>query len=414
MHFTLCATLIRRQSCAPLLLLVAALASSACYDGDVTTPGTATRFVDVSAGAQHSCALDADGVAWCWGRATEGRLGGRAAQSCSGETCPSPILVLRHRFTEIDAGGAHTCALDAFGAAYCWGLAWRGQLGDAFTLNQFCGPLSCSPIPHGVAIGFPLKLISAGAEHTCAVSTDDRPWCWGYGHFSQIGFAIIGDSTGTPGLVDGDHRFTAISAGTSHTCAIAREFAAFCWGADLEGRLGRNFVESSSVPVPVTGDPRNEDPAKRVGLDFARIDAGVAHNCAITVDGLAYCWGRGDGGRLGDGWDLAWPFPVNAPMPGPVVDISAGDTHSCAATASGAAYCWGLNSEGQIGDGTFESRATPTRVAIAENVVAISAGDRHTCAVTESGDLYCWGANEYAQAGAADRQPRPLPRLVGS
>ena len=58
---------------------------------------------------------------------------------------------------------------------------------------------------------------------------------------------------------------------------------------------------------------------------------------------------RGDGGDgAGDG---------NLPtMP---VAIAAGDEHTCALPGDGSVWCWGRNEGGQLGNGSVETSATP-------------------------------------------------------
>ena len=61
----------------------------------------------------------------------------------------------------------------------------------------------------------------------------------------------------TPVPVTGGYTFAAISAGRDHTCGVTGAGAAYCWGADNTGDLGRGgFVGDGSIPAP--GDRRLE------------------------------------------------------------------------------------------------------------------------------------------------------------
>lgn len=73
--------------------------------------------------------------------------------------------------------------------------------------------------------------------------------------------------------------------------------------------------------------------------------------------------------------------------------------HACASTATGEAYCWGQNSYGKLGDGTETYRELPTRVAGLSDVAEIGADGDRTCARTRGGDVYCWGDSEFGKAG---------------
>src|SRR5437016_14524115 len=61
--------------------------------------------------------------------------------------------------------------------------------------------------------------------------------------------------------------------------------------------------------------------------------------------------------------------------------VSAGFSHNCGLTLDGRAYCWGQNEAGQLGDGTTLQRLTPVAVAGGLRFRQVSAGARHTCAL---------------------------------
>ena len=43
----------------------------------------------------------------------------------------------------------------------------------------------------------------------------------------------------------------AITAGSSHSCAVLDDNSARCWGHNFDGQLGDGTTIGSSVPVPV-------------------------------------------------------------------------------------------------------------------------------------------------------------------
>jgi alpha-tubulin suppressor-like RCC1 family protein len=83
--------------------------------------------VSVSSGGQHSCALTADGTAYCWGDNTWGQLGDSSQVDRANPTAvKTPV-----KFKSISAGFMHTCGLATSGAALCWGQNKAGELGDS-------------------------------------------------------------------------------------------------------------------------------------------------------------------------------------------------------------------------------------------------------------------------------------------
>jgi len=290
--------------------------------------------------------------------------------------------------TQIAAGGAHTCALTPSGGVKCWGYDYYGQLGDGGSNTDQPTPVDVSGLPSGVAS------ITAGIHHTCAVTTSGAAKCWGRDNLGQLGDGGTNTNRPTPvdvsGLTSG---VASISAGAYHTCAVTTSGAAKCWGYDEYGQLGDGGTNTDkTTPVDVSG----------LTSGVASISAGSNHTCAVTTAGAAKCWGLGNGGRLGNGTNTNQPTPVDVSgLTSGVASISAGGSHTCAVTTSGAAKCWGSDGNGQLGDGgTNTDKTTPVDVSgLTSGVASISAGNNHTCAVTTSGAEKCWGFGNSGRLG---------------
>lgn len=91
------------------------------------------EFTDLDAGARHACGVAVDEEMYCWGDNSDGQLG----VGQQGGSSTTPIAVAGEvRFVAVTAGDGHTCALDTDGAAYCWGRNSDGQLGDGTTEDR--------------------------------------------------------------------------------------------------------------------------------------------------------------------------------------------------------------------------------------------------------------------------------------
>lgn len=83
------------------------------------------RIDAIDAGAQHTCALRA-GEVWCWGANDVGQLGDGTRTSTARPVLARGIDDAR----AIAIGANHGCALRADGSIACWGRNAQGQLGD--------------------------------------------------------------------------------------------------------------------------------------------------------------------------------------------------------------------------------------------------------------------------------------------
>src|SRR5881628_1100886 len=79
-------------------------------------------------------------------------------------------------FKSVTAGATHTCALTANGRAYCWGGNSEGQLGTGAQGNS-ATPRSLVPVP--VTGGLTFRAVSAGGDHACGITDDLTAYCWG-------------------------------------------------------------------------------------------------------------------------------------------------------------------------------------------------------------------------------------------
>lgn len=260
----------------------------------------AAGFMSIAVGMTHACALKVAGEAWCWGEDWAGQLGNGPGEVTSAVAVP---VSGGHLFTSLAAGTNHTCAIDLDASAWCWGQNASGKLGNGTLVA--CSPGAspyCSTIPVQVLGGHHFSSIAAGQEHSCALDADGAAWCWGSDDQGALGNAAEHADAAVPVAVDGGLHFTAITAGDSFTCALALDGQAWCWGSDNNGRLGTNGGPARQTPVAVLTTQR-----------FVSLDAGGAHVCAVTAAGESWCWGSNDWNELGTGRLDNSPIPVKLP-----------------------------------------------------------------------------------------------------
>ena len=283
---------------------------------------------------------------------------------------------------QVVAGAGHACGLTASGAVLCWGANANGQVGN--------GQASRDPVTRPATVGTDQRFrsIVAGAAHTCGIATDGSAWCWGRNGDAQLGNSSTRDAP-APVAVARGFSYLMLAAGEKHTCGITADGKVFCWGDGFANQLGLGIAEQRRTP----DEARMREAATGIA-------AGRNDNCAVGVEGNLYCWGSAFGGQ-----------PRRIDTDQGLNRIAVGDGFACGLTAAGAAWCWGKGNRGQLGDGGGKDSRTPVRVATTEPLTSLAAGNAHVCAVTRAGATLCWGENAKGQVGTAGTDPvlRPVP-----
>jgi CSLREA domain-containing protein len=189
-------------------------------------------FSQISAGMWHNCAVrQADGSVECWGDTADGKA-----------TPPAGVT-----FAQVVAGANHTCGLKPDGSVACWGGNTWGQAPKTRT--------------------GPYKEIRAGDLFTCGLLSDGTLDCWGYNFYGQ---------TKEPEGV-----LTTFGLGDAHGCAtLDSNDEWICWGRNDQGQAPDN----PDLP-PGTGEREDNLPVVQIFLTPARPDGPQnSYSEAVTVE----------------------------------------------------------------------------------------------------------------------------------
>lgn len=243
------------------------------------------------------------------------------------------------------------------------------------------------PSPPDGALQF--ASVTAGYFHSCGLTQAGQAYCWGGNTWGTLGDGSR-IASNRPVAVAGGLRFTAIESGAGHTCGVTESGKVYCWGLNDEGHVGADWVDRGI-----------EEPHLLPGNQFwVEASAGHDHSCALTHEGVAWCWGDNITGQLGSGDSFDRSFdPVQVASSERFTTVVAGYYQSCALTESGRIYCWGRNDQGQLGDGTTQNRFTPVPVAGGLRFRALGGGDAFMCGITTGGATWCWGSNRNGEIG---------------
>jgi alpha-tubulin suppressor-like RCC1 family protein len=256
----------------------------------VNVSGLYGKAISITAGAAHTCALMENGGVKCWGQNYNGILGDGTEVD---RYTPVEVSGLMSGVTAISAGGWHTCALTQIGGIKCWGVNAHGNLGDGTNTARHT-PVDVFGMSSDVIA------IASGAVHTCALMETGDVKCWGGNDHSQLG-----DGTKTsrfkPVVASKlSIQVSAITAGGEHTCALTDSGGIKCWGGNGWGQLGDGTNIDRLKPVSVL----------ELATGVVEITSHFYHTCSLTDSGGVLCWGNNYYGTLGDGSTITRYTPV--------------------------------------------------------------------------------------------------------
>ena len=357
----------------------------------VSIAGAPKTIYEISGGQNHSNAIDGTGLVWSWGFNGSGQLGDNTTIQ---KNTPVSILGDRKTFCKISSGDSHVLALTNTGRVWAWGSANTGRLGDNQQTTARCIPVSVL----GSVKTF--CKISAGSSTSYGIDKNGRLWGWGTNSAGQVGINSTGFAFTPMSVLGAVKTFCEISGGTSFALAIDKNGRVWGWGNNSSGNLGDNSTTQRNTPVSLAGTVKT----------FCRIAAGKGsgsqglYSLGIDKNGLVWAWGSPQVGRLGNaliGSRLSPTSVLGAVKTFSFISIST--SFSSAIDKNGRIWGWGANSFGNLGDNSTTQRNTPVSLAgTVKTFCQIAASGAHQLALDNRGRAWTWGAASLGRLGNND------------
>ena len=317
----------------------------------------------ISVGYTHACALAADSNVYCWGKNKYGQIGIGTDEDII--STPKKVHFGDKTIKSIDAGINFNCAIDFDNDVYCWGSQQYGELGDgyytdnAFSLVKEPEKVQTTNKFQSISAG---GHVACAIDLSNEIWCWGNNWLSQLGIGTEGGGSAIPVKVNTDSISDpNDKKFNFVNVGDGfHVCAINLNNKAYCWGYNTSGQLGTGDDFDRSVPTAVKSNDLGD---ALYNLKLISISTGGNHTCAVADNNKAYCWGNNVLRQLGLGGGIYQnknssnvPLPVDTSgvmKDKMIVGIGTADRHTCATDIDGYVYCWGDNKYGQLGIGLF-------------------------------------------------------------
>lgn len=311
------------------------------------------------------------------------------------------------------------CQYNTAGVVLTCGEGDVGQLGLGEDVMEKARPAL-------VALPDKVVQVAAGGMHTLCLTTKGEVYSFGCNDEGTLGRTTEKDgSEMVPGKVDGLPTIIAVSAGDSHSAALADDGTVYAWGnfRDANGSMGLTTAGIQTKPVCLLA-----------GENIVKISSGGDHLVCLSEKGDIFTCGCAEQGQLGRVAEcfshrggrkgLAYilkPDAVRFRQKKSVFsEVWTGQYITFAKEKnSGEVYGWGLNNYFQIGFNDMTSRFVPEKIKSfnGQSWISVAGGQHHTVALDKDGNVYTLGRADYGRLGlgegSGEKKEPTLVKLEG-
>jgi alpha-tubulin suppressor-like RCC1 family protein len=160
--------------------------------------------------------------------------------------------------------------------------------------------------PIQVGTGF-YRTLALGNNSTMAIDPYGTLSAWGENLYGQIGTNNVTS-----------YSWTQLSNGDAHSLALRSDGTLYAWGLNSSGQLGTSDTVARQSPIQI-----NANIGGVVTSNWTSVSAGASHSVAIASDGIAYGWGLNTSGQVGDITVVSRSAPVQIGIAGIPLNYSA-------------------------------------------------------------------------------------------
>jgi alpha-tubulin suppressor-like RCC1 family protein len=317
--------------------------------------------VSIATGVSHSLAVTSLGRVFAWGSDGFGQLG-NGSSSDSDVATPEDItlnfsgLVANEKIVSVSAGQNHSLAVTSLGKVFAWGKGVNNQVGDATGQNR-TSPVNITSRFGGLETNEIVVSLSGGAEFSVALTSLGKVFSWGNNSWWQLGNAG-GSSWNAPGSITArfsglseNEKVISIASGSQHSIALTSLGKVFTWGQSAaSGAEGTGNTSGKSAPFDITDKFLELSDREKI----VSIEAGWNMSYAVTSLGKVFAFG---GAQIGHPNYGSSPQNITAQFSGlttneKIIRVAKGRVNSIAITSLGKIFSWGSDSDGQLGNGS--------------------------------------------------------------
>lgn len=361
-------------------------------------------FVDISAGTEHSLALDSYGNLWAWGRNTRGQIGNGHKISVS-----RPIQIMRGtKFKKISAGNDGSLAIDEDNKVWQWG---RDK----------------NLIPTLVDSENSYININSNEPYDSMLRIENTTYSKYFGYLTQTYSdekEVISDlkekmptylENSMVGLSKDESNFYALNEGPIKSIYVSQIYGGSSFSATTlstkEIKLERPSIACDSL---TNIEYKRTHVGESGGGSTYRYDPSIKSVYAFVLDdGQPFIYGNS-----------LFNYDDN-PFKNRYVDCSISnvdDANKCTAffvNQNGKIESYGYNSKpyNMLGNSSEVNNLETSKVVTVESeasFIKVSAGKNHVLALDNNGRIYSWGSNAYGQLGTDDSISHKVPTIVNT